>query len=109
MARDAAMPNEARKAAAELRAEGIDVQALQLDVTSDASVTEAAAAFGKAGDQLDVLVNNAGVCHSAGTLRPTQTKMDDMHALYEVNVFGPVRVTQAFVPPSSSSPVRGAS
>ena len=48
-------------------------------------------------DTLDVLVNNAGVA-TGGYTAPTEASLDDMHAVYEVNVFGPVRVTQAFVP-----------
>ena len=85
------------KAAAELRAEGIDAHALRLDVTNDASVKAAAATFAKASDTLDVLVNNAGVS-TGGYAVPSEASLDDMHALYEVNVFGPVRVTQAFLP-----------
>ena len=85
------------KAAAELRAEGIDAHALRLDVTSDASVKEAAATFAKKSDTLDVLVNNAGVA-IGGYVPPSEASLDDMRALYEVNAFGPVRVTQAFLP-----------
>jgi len=85
------------KAAAELRGEGIDAHALRLDVTSDASVKEAAATFAKSSTRLDVLVNNAGVA-LGGYVPPSQTSLDDMHAIYEVNTFGPVRVTQAFLP-----------
>jgi len=85
------------KAAAELRAEGIDAHALRLDVTSDASVKEAAATFAKTSDTLDVLVNNAGIA-LGGYAPPSEASLDDMRALYEVNVFGPVRVTQAFLP-----------
>ena len=85
------------KAAADLRGEGIDAHALRLDVTNDASVKEAAATFAKAGVQLDVLVNNAGVA-TGGYVPPSQTSLADMHEVYEVNAFGPVRVTQAFLP-----------
>ncbi len=85
------------KAAAELRAEGIDAHALRLDVTSDASVKEAASIFAKSGTRLDVLVNNAGIA-LGGYVPPSQTSLDDMHAIYEVNTFGPVRVTKAFLP-----------
>jgi NAD(P)-dependent dehydrogenase (short-subunit alcohol dehydrogenase family) len=85
------------RAAAELRAEDIDAYALRLDVTSDASVKEAAATFAKSSTRLDVLVNNAGVA-LGGYVPPSQTSLDDMHAIYEVNTFGPVRVTQAFLP-----------
>lgn len=85
------------QAAAELRKEGLDAHALALDVTSDASVQAAAETYGKANDALDVLVNNAGVA-TGGYTPPTAASLDDMRAVYEVNVFGPVRVTQAFVP-----------
>ena len=85
------------KAASELRSEGIDVHPLRLDVTSIASVKEAAAAFAKASDSLDVLVNNAGVS-VGGYAVPSEANIEDMRALYEVNTFGPVRVTQAFLP-----------
>jgi NAD(P)-dependent dehydrogenase (short-subunit alcohol dehydrogenase family) len=85
------------QAAAELRAEGIDAHALRLDVTSDASVKEAAASFAKTNDTLDVLVNNAGVA-IGGYVPPSEVSIDEMRALYEVNAFGPVRVTNAFLP-----------
>ena len=85
------------KAAADLRKEGVDAHLLALDVTSDASVRAAAVTYGKANDTLDVLVNNAGVA-TGGYAAPTKASLDDMRAVYEVNVFGPVRVTQAFVP-----------
>jgi len=85
------------KAAADLRKEGVDAHLLALDVTSDASVRAAAVTYGKANDTLDVLVNNAGVA-TGGYAAPTKASLDDMRAVYDVNVFGPVRVTQAFVP-----------
>ncbi|MET0285767.1 MAG: SDR family NAD(P)-dependent oxidoreductase, partial [Polyangiales bacterium] len=64
---------------------------------NDASVRAAALTYGKANDTLDALVNNAGVS-TGGYAVPTGASVDDMRAVYEVNVFGPVRVTQAFVP-----------
>lgn len=84
-------------AAAELRSDGLDAQMLALDVTNGASVKAAAAAFGAASDTLDALVNNAGVS-TGGYAAPSAASIDDMRALYDVNVFGPVRVTQAFLP-----------
>ncbi|MEO8900252.1 MAG: SDR family oxidoreductase [Polyangiaceae bacterium] len=85
------------QAATDLRKEGIDARALALDVTNDDSVKAAAVSYGKTSDTLDVLVNNAGVS-TGGYAAPSEASLDDMHTLYEVNVFGPVRVTQAFVP-----------
>jgi len=85
------------QAAADLRQQGLDARVLELDVTNDASVKAAVTTYGKTSDTLDVLVNNAGIA-TGGYVAPTEASLDDMHAVYEVNVFGPVRVTQAFVP-----------
>jgi NAD(P)-dependent dehydrogenase (short-subunit alcohol dehydrogenase family) len=92
--RDAARGEEAASA---LRSEGIDARALALDVTDDASVLAAAATFAQAHDSLDALVNNAGVA-TGGYVPPSAASLADMRAVYDVNVFGAVRVTQAFLP-----------
>jgi len=92
--RDAA---RGEQAAADLRKEGFDAHLLALDVSNDASVKAAAGTYGKTNDTLDVLVNNAGVA-TGGYIAPSEASLDDMRAVYEVNVFGPVRVTQAFLP-----------
>ncbi|MER8393927.1 SDR family oxidoreductase [Mesorhizobium sp. M1340] len=84
-------------AAQALRAEGHDVEWLELDVTRDDSVKAAAEAFGQASPRLDVLVNNAGVAINYD-LPPSQQRIADIQATYDVNVFGPIRVTQAFLP-----------
>jgi NAD(P)-dependent dehydrogenase (short-subunit alcohol dehydrogenase family) len=45
---------------------------------------------------LDVLINNAGI---VGARKPVdEVTADDVRLTYETNVFGVVRVTQAFVP-----------
>lgn len=85
------------EAAAALRKDGLDARALALDVTSDASVKAAAETYAKTSDTLDALVNNAGIA-TGGYVAPSAASLDDMRAVYEVNVFGPVRVTQAFLP-----------
>ncbi|MER8636393.1 SDR family oxidoreductase [Mesorhizobium sp. M1365] len=83
-------------AAQALRAEGLDVEWLELDVTRDDSVKAAAEAFRQASPCLDVLVNNAGVAINYD-LPPSQQRIADIQATYDVNVFGPIRVTQAFL------------
>lgn len=83
------------RAAAKLCEAGIDAHALLLDVTSDISVAEAAAKFGKVCAHLDVLVNNAGI--NIDRRRASETEIDNMRNVYEVNTFGPVRVTLAFL------------
>ena len=84
-------------AVAELQAEGLDVRLLIMDVADDASVMHAARALGAEIHALDVLINNAGIL-SCVMVPPSQTCLEDMKAVYEVNLFGPVRVTQAFLP-----------
>jgi len=84
-------------AAQELRAKGLDVQWLALDVTQDDSVAAAAKTVGAESPGLDVLVNNAGVAINYDP-PPSQQRVADIQATYEVNVFGPIRVTQAFLP-----------
>ena len=91
-ARDAGRGADAARA---LRDEG-DVRPLQLDVTDDASVRSAAEAVRRDVRRLDVLVNNAGT--NAGSHKPSEETADDLRLVYETNVFGVVRVTNAFLP-----------
>jgi NAD(P)-dependent dehydrogenase (short-subunit alcohol dehydrogenase family) len=87
-ARDA---DRGRAAADELRARFV-----QMDVTDDDSVAAAAAAVATEHGSLDVLVNNAGI--SGGRIPVPEVTPADLRRVYETNVFGVVRVTQAFVP-----------
>ncbi|SEG88989.1 NAD(P)-dependent dehydrogenase, short-chain alcohol dehydrogenase family [Nonomuraea solani] len=75
---------------------GEGVEFVELDVTSDDSVAAAVKAVAERVDRLDVLVNNAGV--GGPLLDPADMDADMLRALYEVNVFGQVRVTHAFLP-----------
>src|SRR3954454_10893760 len=50
-----------RKAADEIEKKGGKATFLEIDVADNASVTGAARKFAKAGDHLDVLINNAGI------------------------------------------------
>lgn len=85
------------KAAAErLREEGHNVRDLSIDVVDDASVTQAASMVADMDGRLDVLVNNAGIPDAATT--PSQQIVEDIRRVYNTNVFGPIRVTQAFLP-----------
>ena len=85
-----------RTAAETLGGDGHDVRCVAIDVTSDDSVSAAAATIGKADGKLDVLINNAGI--SGGWTAPTQQRADAVRTVYETNVFGPIRVTQACLP-----------
>lgn len=78
-------------------ADDLGAHLLVLDVTDDASVKDAAALLHAEVGHLDVLVNNAGI---VGDVRKPfdQVTADDLVAVYETNVFGTVRVIQAFLP-----------
>jgi NAD(P)-dependent dehydrogenase (short-subunit alcohol dehydrogenase family) len=83
-------------AVAELAGDGLTVRFVPLDVTSDESVAAAADTVKAHVGRLDVLVNNAGI---GGQARPpADTRADELRDLFEVNVFGPIRVTNAFLP-----------
>jgi len=86
-------------------AEFVGATFVQIDVTDDASVQAAAASILDQAGHLDVLVNNAGI---AGTRdEPADVTADVVRAVYDVNVFGVVRVTHAMLPllQKSESPV----
>ena len=92
------------EAVEKLKAEGLDnIEAVELDVTNQESVNTARAEIGKKTEVLDVLINNAGingivfngdkpVMHTA-----TGTGVDVYKQVYDVNVYGVIRVTQAFL------------
>jgi NAD(P)-dependent dehydrogenase (short-subunit alcohol dehydrogenase family) len=76
-------------------AEELGARFVQLDVTNEDSVAAAAAAV-EAETGLDVLINNAGI---AGAFKPTaELTAPDIQQVYDTNVLGPVRVSQAFIP-----------
>lgn len=84
-------------AAAALRDQGLDAHAVVLDVTDAGTVRNAAALLKEKAGRLDALVNNAGI--SLGyRARPSEETIEDVKAIYDVNVFGPVMVTQAMLP-----------
>ena len=91
-ARDSERGLEAERA---LRADGADARFVPLDVTDDASVREAAGWIEREYGRLDILVNNAGIAKGNP---PSQTDLAVMHEVYEVNVFGVIRVTKAMLP-----------
>lgn len=80
-----------------------DVRPVVLDVTHQEQVDALVSMIEDEFGHLDVLVNNAGVnsltFHPRDHLpKPTEETVDDMRNVYEVNVFGVVRMMNAFLP-----------
>jgi NAD(P)-dependent dehydrogenase (short-subunit alcohol dehydrogenase family) len=81
-------------------AEELGARFVRIDVTDDASVQAAAAVVAAEGG-LDVLVNNAGIeprLDGNAIPKPADESAEDVLTTFQTNVFGLVRVTQAFVP-----------
>lgn len=80
----------------ELAAAGLPVEFVPMDITSHESVQRALEIVSTRTRRLDVLVNNAGVGAPANP--PAETSADELAAVFETNVLGTVRVTNAFLP-----------
>ena len=73
-----------------------NVTLLKLDVTNAADIAEAVEAVTAAtGGTLDRLINNAGRNHFMPIL---DEQVETLRALWDINVWGPLAVTQAFAP-----------
>ena len=85
------------EAVSKLNAEGItNVEAIQLDVTNYKSVQEARDEIGKKTKSLDILINNAGI-YGGYPQTAFDATIEQFKAAYDANVYGVVRVTQAFI------------
>lgn len=92
-------PGRTADAAGALRAEGLDVRALWLDVTSPSSIAAAVEHVQGEWGRLDVLINNAGILPEATDGAENEFASAEMfEKTYEINVFGAVAVTEAFLP-----------
>ena len=80
----------------EKAAEELGAGLVRVDVTSDESVTNAAKELSAMEEYIDVLINNAGV--SGRLMKPENMTADEMLRVYNTNVFGMVRVINAFIP-----------
>jgi NAD(P)-dependent dehydrogenase (short-subunit alcohol dehydrogenase family) len=70
---------------------------LSLDVSSSESIRNAASNFAAIADQLDVLINNAGVYPDQAVTISTIPRQQMIDTL-QTNTLGPLEVTQAFLP-----------
>jgi NAD(P)-dependent dehydrogenase (short-subunit alcohol dehydrogenase family) len=72
-----------------------NVQAVRLDVTVAADIDAAVATVRAGGRGLHGVVNNAGIAVLAPMMNVTEQEME---SIFDVNVFGPYRITKAFAP-----------
>lgn len=86
-----------QEAVEKLKAEGLnEVEAIQIDLSNDESVKAARAEIGKKTEVLDVLINNAGI--SGGMPQSAlSASIDQFKKVFDTNLFGVIRVTQAFI------------
>ena len=88
---------EAGKSVAEsLRSEGFLASNVQLDLTSETSISAAAATIKEEFGHLDILINNAGIL--LDTKNPNQSMHSLLTETFTTNVFGTALVTEAMIP-----------
>ena len=85
------------KVAAELQSQGLSVEPIVIDVTSDESIAKAAKEVEEKYGRLDVLINNAGITHRKVDPEVKSRRLI-MQAVYNTNVFGAYETTEAFLP-----------
>lgn len=95
------------KAAEVLKADGLTgMEVVQLDVTDNLSISNARNRVGEKTDMLDVLINNAGINGGvpllengqvAGFKKATDTPVEIFKEVFDTNLYGVIRVTQAFL------------
>ena len=91
---------EATDTASKLRSEGIEAEALALDVTKAADRTVATKFVESRYGKLDILVNNAGVGPADGLigLRVSESTEEELQSIFNINLFSLVALTREFLP-----------
>jgi NAD(P)-dependent dehydrogenase (short-subunit alcohol dehydrogenase family) len=82
-------------AANSLRRAGLEIEAVQIDLTDPAAIDATLNAINKSGRHIDALVNNAGVLHEKPILELTDGEIADSIA---VHLAGPLRLIRALAP-----------
>jgi NAD(P)-dependent dehydrogenase (short-subunit alcohol dehydrogenase family) len=86
-----------REAAAKLKAEGLDVRFIHLDVNTPETAEKAAATIQAEFGKLDLLINNAGI-NVPGDGPPSKVSIEALKTVMRTNYVGAVVVTQAMLP-----------
>lgn len=86
-----------REAADKLKAEGLDVEFVRLDVEDDETHKMAAKVIEEKFGRLDALVNNAGIALDVD-FKASNVPQDLLRKTFDTNFFGVIAVTQNFLP-----------
>lgn len=92
---DAALARGARKVYSTARRAGSDPRDRVVPVSLDVHSAESVAALARSAPDAQIVFNNAGVLHPGSLLTGDLADITDT---FDVNVFGPLRVTRAFAP-----------
>lgn len=84
--------------AADLRAQGLDVHAVQADVSQSADVQRVVDDVAERSGRIDVLVNNAGTIRVTDPLDPWDKALDDFHHVIATNLMGVYMFGRAVAP-----------
>jgi NAD(P)-dependent dehydrogenase (short-subunit alcohol dehydrogenase family) len=105
--------DKGERAAERLRSEGLPVRAHKLDVTQPEQVSDLARFVERELGRVDVLVNNAGVALDPSDGDPSyggtdaasvlKARLSVLRATMDTNVYGPLLLCQALVPPMRSN------
>ncbi len=85
-------------AACVLQGEGLNAEAVAIDVTDAASIAAAAHEVEFKHGRLDILVNNAGIVLDDFQKKPSEQTLETWRATFDTNLFGLIAVTQALLP-----------
>jgi NAD(P)-dependent dehydrogenase (short-subunit alcohol dehydrogenase family) len=100
-------PAKGQAAAAELRADGADVDVIRFDITKSADYKEAYDYFNKNYGKLDILINNAGVWKEGAPGSPNNASTVSQAALretFDTNFFATIELTQLLLPLIKKAP-----
>lgn len=81
-----------------LRSEGLEVEAIEIDLNRPETIDAAAASIDGRFGRLDILINNAGILLLDTDHFPSVAPTDAMRETLEVNFIGTVIVTQKMLP-----------
>ena len=93
-----------RAASEALKAEGLPVESIALDVTRTDSINHAVAEVQSRFGKLDILVNNAGIMIEDMGKAPSQQSLQAWRETFDTNLFAVVEVTNAFLPLLKKAP-----